>query len=67
MMLAIWAKTRVKARAAREGGRTSIGSGGLPLCSGLAEDSSSLLTWVLGLVKGGGDVCRGDVLIGHYW
>ena len=43
-------------RAAREGGRTSIGSGGLPLCAGLDEDSSLLLAWVLGLAKGGGDV-----------
>ena len=51
-----WAKTWVKARAAREGGRTSIGSGGLPLCNGLDEDSGSLLAWVLGLAKGGGDV-----------
>ena len=54
MMLAICAKTRVKARAAREGGRTSIGSGGLPLCNELDEDSSSLLAWVLGLAKGEG-------------
>ena len=56
MMLAIWAKTWVQARAARKGGRTSIGSGGLPLCDGLDEDSSSLLAWALGLPKGGGDV-----------
>ena len=38
------------------GGRTSIGSGGLPLCNGLDEDSSSLLAWIMGLAKVGGEV-----------
>ena len=56
MTLAIWARAWVKARAAREGGRTSIGSGGLPFCNGLEEGSSSLLAWIMGLAKAGGDV-----------